>query len=79
MNHKAPKDPLVLALTGAVTSILSGLGLLEKWGMSADDVGLIGGGLATLLGTLAVIFHGRKAAKLEAADEKTEETDGSEA
>ena len=79
MKTKSPKDPLALALVGAVTSILSGLGLLEKWGMTADDVGLVGGGVATIAGVLAVVFHSRKSTNSEGPVEAEEETDGSEA
>lgn len=74
-----PKDPIVLALSGAVTSILSGLGLLEKWGMTADDVGLVGGGLATIAGIVAAVVHGRRAgAQLETEADAPEDDGGEE-
>jgi hypothetical protein len=74
-----PKDPIVLALSGAVTSILSGLGLLEKWGMTADDVGLVGGGLATIAGVVAAVVHGRRAgAQLETEADAPEDDGGEE-
>lgn len=71
-----PKDPIVLALSGAVTSILSGLGLLEQWGMTADDVGLVGGGLATIAGIVAAVLHGRRAGAQLETETPVSEDDG---
>lgn len=70
----SPKDPMVLAAGGAVTSILSGLGLMETWGLTGDDVGLIIGGAATLFGILATVYHGRKSASSEGPSRERKDT-----
>lgn len=54
MRRQIPQDPIAAAVA-AVVAVLGALRLLERWGLTADDVAVIVGAV----GTLGALWRGR--------------------